>query len=180
MFDPNDLDGVPASGCIPAGWYDLQIKKVETKFRDEKLYTYDVTAEIVGGDHDTRRVFPKFYWDLKNGGANDFHRGRFRDMLRACGYASHAKHPELRETHKDLSELVNGFDAIEGMVVRGKVVIEVDKGGKYPDKNNVKEWEPKRNGVIDFRTVQSGDMPYSQSMEEAKMEPGEPAPWDRK
>lgn len=133
---------------IPAGWYQVQIERAETKPTKDGTGAYiNVQMKVMGPSYAGRIIFGRINYKSNSEQAEQIGR-RLLDSLRRA----------VR-----IDRLVDS-DQIVGAIVEAKIGIQVSKDPQYEDKNDVKQFREISGNAVPAQTAKpapkaSGDVP---------------------
>ena len=115
-FDTDTEEGTPERQLLPAGRYKAEITKATYgPTKNGKGHKIDLTAVIVGGEHDKRVQFASILMQHESEDAQRFGRQKFKDLCVACGVGGQ----------------VTDLDALLYKPIMINVSIRKDKNGEY-------------------------------------------------
>jgi hypothetical protein len=126
-FDTDTEEGTPERQLLPAGRYKAEITKATYgPTKNGKGHKIDLTAVVVGGEHDKRVQFASILMQHESEDAQRFGRQKFKDLCVACGVGGQ----------------VTDLDTLLYKPIVISVNIRKDKNGEYPDKNEITRFMP--------------------------------------
>lgn len=131
-FDPTSVEPQKAFEPLPRGDYSVMVVNTsveKTKAGDGSMLA--VELEVQAGPHARRKVFDRITLDNPSVQAVEIGQRQLSGLCHATGWLK-----PLRDS-----------DALHGRTCVAKVGIEVDKNGKYADKNKVVAYTSSTDGL---------------------------------
>jgi hypothetical protein len=140
-FDVENEEGTPPRELLPAGKYQAEIvTAVVGPTKNGKGQAVNLTWSISEGEHENRLVFQSILIQHESVDAQRFGRQKFKDICSSCC----------------ISDAVTDLQVLLHKPCMITVGIRKDKGGQYPDKNEVSRVGPVVPGWNGMRKLLKG------------------------
>lgn len=129
-FDLSNVSTQSNFDCIPPGEYQMQAVAIEITYSKAGNRMVKAQFQILGGEHDNRRIFEIFTLENSNPQTVEIALRQIKQWIMACGFSGNEK----------LNMAL--LKSLEGKEFIGKIYIQADKTGQYSDKNRIRLFMP--------------------------------------